>query len=127
MDTARDQRLPSGLLVRHGQHSFLLSSRCGRLPFASQLGRLGPLRHGADIGQTQLDLSLLRHESRTAACPSSSGAARQFGSGIKRGKLMAKEYPGILLCMAAVLRSTGGRELYKESLYLKRKQCYVTG
>ena len=32
-----------------------------------------------------------------------------FGSGIKWGKLMAKEYPGILLCMAAVLRSTGGR------------------
>ena len=33
----------------------------------------------------------------------------RFANGIKRGKLMANEYPGILLCMAAVLRSTGGR------------------
>ena len=51
--------------------------RCERLPFASQLGRLGPLRHGADIGQTQLRLSLLRRESRAAVLPPSSGAARQ--------------------------------------------------
>jgi hypothetical protein len=35
----------------------------------------------------------------------------RFAGGIKRGKLMAQEYPGILLCMAAVLRSTAGREL----------------
>ena len=41
--------------------------RCGRLPFASQLGRLGLLRHGADIGQTQL--RLLRRESRAAVLP----------------------------------------------------------
>ena len=34
----------------------------------------------------------------------------RFGKGIVRGKLMAKEYPGILLCIAAVLRSTGGRK-----------------
>ena len=27
----------------------------------------------------------------------------RFANGIKRGKLMAQEYPGILLCMAAVL------------------------
>jgi hypothetical protein len=33
----------------------------------------------------------------------------RLANGIKRGKLMAQEYPGILLCMAAVLRSTGGR------------------
>jgi hypothetical protein len=40
----------------------------------------------------------------------------RFANSIKRGKLMAQEYPGILLCMAAVLRSTGGR------LVLKRKK-----
>ena len=33
----------------------------------------------------------------------------RFANGIKRGKLMAQEYPGILLCMAATLRSTRGR------------------
>ena len=37
----------------------------------------------------------------------------RFANGIKRGKLMAQEYPGILLCMAAVLRSTGGRAMLR--------------
>ena len=35
----------------------------------------------------------------------------RFKQGIVRGKLMAKEYPGILLCIAAVLRSSAGRAL----------------
>ena len=35
----------------------------------------------------------------------------KFGSGIKKGKLMAKEYRGVLLVIAAVLRSTKGRAL----------------
>ena len=35
----------------------------------------------------------------------------RFANGIKRGKLMANEHPGILLCMAAVLRSTQGHAL----------------
>ena len=35
----------------------------------------------------------------------------KFAGGITRGKLMAKEYPGILVCMAAVLRSTKGRNM----------------
>jgi hypothetical protein len=30
----------------------------------------------------------------------------QFSNGIQQGKLMAKEYPGILLLMATILRST---------------------
>ena len=50
---------------------------CGRLPSASQLGWLGPLRHSADVGQTQLRLSLLSRKSQAAACPSPSGAAWQ--------------------------------------------------
>ena len=41
---------------------FVVLLRCGRLPFASQLGWLGLLRHGADIGQTQ-------RESRAAVLP----------------------------------------------------------
>ena len=46
---------------------FVVLLRCGRLPFASQLGWLSPLQHGADIGQTHLHLSLLRHESLAVA------------------------------------------------------------
>ena len=47
---------------------------------------------------------------------------RSFGStnftkGIKEGKLMAKDYRGVLLNMAAILRSTKGREL----LHTKQK------
>jgi hypothetical protein len=38
----------------------------------------------------------------------------RFANGIKRGKLMAQEYPGILLCMAAVLHSTGGHAMLKQ-------------
>ena len=32
-----------------------------------------------------------------------------FGKGIRKGKLMAKEHSEVLLCVAAVLRSTWGR------------------
>ena len=35
----------------------------------------------------------------------------KFAGGIRKGKLMAKEYPGILLCMAALLRSTQGKKM----------------
>ena len=42
----------------------------------------------------------------------------QFGKGIRKGKLMAKEYPGVLLCMATVMRSTGGRKLVSRRGYL---------
>lgn len=37
-----------------------------------------------------------------------------FGKGIQKGKLMAKQFRGVLLVMAAVLRSTLGRELLKK-------------
>ena len=36
-----------------------------------------------------------------------------FAKGIRVAKLTAKEYPGVLLCMAAVLRSTAGRKCIK--------------
>ena len=36
-----------------------------------------------------------------------------FSKGIQKGKLMAKEYCGVLLNMAAVLRCTGGRRLLR--------------
>lgn len=35
----------------------------------------------------------------------------KFANGIQKGKLMAKEYPGVLLIIAAILRSTEGRRL----------------
>ena len=45
-----------------------------------------------------------------------------FSNGIRRGKLMAKEFPGTLLCMAAVLRCTGSRDrlLSKKSMFDKK-------
>jgi hypothetical protein len=39
----------------------------------------------------------------------------KFKQGIKKGKLMAKEYRGILLAMAAILRSEKGRQLLSQS------------
>ena len=45
----------------------------------------------------------------------------KFANGIKRGKLMASEYAGILLCIAAVLISTKSRALLK-----KRKAHFGT-
>ena len=43
----------------------------------------------------------------------------KFSNGITKGKLMAKEYPGVLLCMVCVLVSTKGREriLTKKSAF----------
>jgi hypothetical protein len=35
----------------------------------------------------------------------------QFSNGIQQGKLMAKEYPGVLLLMATILRSTARSKL----------------
>ena len=35
----------------------------------------------------------------------------KFSEGLQKGKLMAKEYSGVLLILAAILRSTRGREL----------------
>ena len=48
----------------------------------------------------------------------------RFSGGIRKGKLMAKEYPGILLCMAAVLRSTAGQRMLTEQ---KCSQFKATG
>jgi hypothetical protein len=46
----------------------------------------------------------------------------KFGAGIaKGGKIMAKEYRGVLLVMAAVLRSTKGRELLKRNNNFKKE------
>lgn len=52
---------------------------------------------------------------------------RSFGStnftkGIKEGKLMAKDYRGVLLNMAAILRSTKGRELLHTDTKQKFKE-----
>jgi hypothetical protein len=44
----------------------------------------------------------------------------KFGKGILKGKLMAKEFTGVLLVMAAILRSTAGRAILKSA----RKRNY---
>ena len=41
----------------------------------------------------------------------------KFANGIQAGKLMAKEFVGILLCMAACLRSSKGKELLSSNYY----------
>ena len=43
----------------------------------------------------------------------------RFNNGIRKGKLMAKEFPGILLCMAMVLRSTKGDSLLTKKEHFK--------
>ena len=43
-----------------------------------------------------------------------------FARGIRKGKLMAKEYPGILLCIASVLRSAKGNQM------LNRRETFRT-
>ena len=43
----------------------------------------------------------------------------KFSNGIRQGKLMAKEYTGVLLCMLLVVRSTKGRKMLG-----KRKQKF---
>ena len=48
-----------------------------------------------------------------------------FANGITRGKLMAKEFPGILLCIAAVLRSTAGRQLIMQKRRSKFTEATV--
>jgi hypothetical protein len=45
----------------------------------------------------------------------------QFSNGIQQGKLMAKEYPGVLLLMAIILRSTAGSKL----LLAKRNSTFA--
>jgi hypothetical protein len=51
----------------------------------------------------------------------------RFASGIKKGKLMANEYPGILLCLAAILRSTCGKQLLsgKKNILVPRRACVI--
>ena len=66
----------------------------------------------ADInGLAQMHGKLLTHQSDRDL------PATNFGQGIQKGKLMAKQFRGVLLVMAATLRSTLGRRLL-----MKRKK-----
>ena len=50
------------------------------------------------------------------ACQSDRDKPRtKFGKGILKGKLMAKEYSGVLLVMAALLRSQAGQDMLKSA------------
>ena len=44
----------------------------------------------------------------------------KFKKGINKGKLMGKEYIGVLLLIAAILRSTKGRSLLREARNTKK-------
>ena len=86
-------------------HALLLGVfRYVRDCFFQQLGEKGKLSDKFNAYAMQYGKLFSRQSDRNLP-PS------KFAAGIKKGKLTAKEYPGILLCMAAVLRCTGGRKL----------------
>ena len=47
----------------------------------------------------------------------------KFAQGVQKGKIMAKEFPGVLLCLAAALASTSGKSLLSK----KRRQLFGNG
>ena len=96
-------------------HATLLGIfRCMRDCLFSQMGVTSKLADTIN-GLAQKYGELLSRQS-DRDCPKT-----RFAQGVIRGELMAKEYPGILLCLAAVLRSTEGSE------ELKRKRPAVFG
>jgi hypothetical protein len=74
--------------------------------FFEQIGPTSQLADEIDSLAKEYGELLSRHSDRDLP-------KTKFSGGIRKGKLMAKEYPGILLCMVAVLRSTKGNELLR--------------
>jgi hypothetical protein len=76
--------------------------------FFEQIGESSKLAHEINaMAQLYGDMFQRHSERDMPKC--------QFKQGIKKGKLMAKEYRGILLVMAAILRSDRGRELLSQN------------
>jgi hypothetical protein len=65
-------------------------------------------------GLTKIYGKLIAHQSKRSL------PATNFSKGIKDGKLMAKDYRGVLLIMAAVLLSTSGRKMLSTKRKLKK-------
>ena len=49
----------------------------------------------------------------------------KFANGVRRGKLMAKEYPGILLCLASILQCQGARTLLRQKRRKFKKKSVI--
>ena len=71
--------------------------------FFEQLGKTSKLADEMNAYAKEYGLFIARQSLRDMP-------KTKFKKGIRKGKLMAKEYPGILLVLAALLRSTRGRE-----------------
>ena len=101
-------------------HALLLGTfRYARDCFFEQMGPTSQL--AADVNAyARLYGDLLRRQSDRDI------PKTNFNKGIKKGKLMAKEYPGILLCMAAVLVSKAGRaRLARKDGFKQKNQASV--
>ena len=99
---------------------------------------LGIFRYVRDCFFTQIgETSILSKEINAFAKQYGQIIARQsnrdfpktnFKNGICKGKLNAKDFPGILLCLAAVLRSSGGRSaIARKKWHFPHKLILMTG
>ena len=89
-------------------HALLLGLfKYGRDIFFVYMGKTSKLSHDID-GLAKMYGKLLSRQSDRDK------PHTNFNKGIRKGKLMAKQYRGVLLVMAAVLASTKGREMLKK-------------
>ena len=72
--------------------------------FFEQIGETGQLAD--DINGLSREIGWLMSRQSDRDFP-----ITRFANGVRKGKLMVQEYPGILLCIAATLRCTQGRNL----------------
>ena len=74
--------------------------------FFNQLGETS--RKSDDVNALAVELGRIMSRQSNRNFPKT-----KFNQGMRRGKLMAKECTGILLCMAAALQTTRGKELVR--------------
>ena len=81
--------------------------------FFEMIGKTGELQLSVN-GLASVYGKIFAHQSDRTMPPTN------FGNGIKEGKLMAREYKGVILILAAVLMSTGGRDLLQHKRKFKQ-------
>ena len=91
--------------------------------FFEQIGKTSKLKHTVEALCKRYGLHLSRQSARDMP-------QTKFANGVNVGKLMAKDYSGVLLCLACVVRSSKGRtELAKRKnsrlkAQLRTGKCY---
>ena len=83
--------------------------------FFEQIGKTSKLRHTVEALCKRYGLLLSRQSARDMP-------RTKFANGVNVGKLMAKDYSGVLLCLACVVRSSKGR-----TELAKRKKFKIEG